>query len=307
MALARVVAAHEDQGAYATFDADNTTYRGDLEESLLPFLEMRGVLTRDTVAASLEVVPFADTAGRRETLTAYYDRLCAIDDQIGYPWAVQVFSGFTLRELKSYVDELMAYEGELPGGARPPRVSRGMRELYRMLRAHGIEVYVVSAASEDLVRMVLSDPRYGYGVRAENVIGVSALLKDRATGAVTTSRREIAAGTFDQEALAERELTPTLCAPLTWYEGKPAAVRTYIDAWRGPVLAAGDTPRSDGPMLFRSVDVARGGVRLWVDRGDGHRAELEAMKADAVARQKELGQEVTADRGWVSVTPEQIA
>ncbi|MFE6892308.1 haloacid dehalogenase-like hydrolase [Streptomyces sp. NPDC057694] len=305
--LARVIAAHEHQGAYATFDADNTTYRGDLEESLLPFLELRGVLTRDTMDPSLTVVPFRDTADRRETLTEYYDRLCAIDDLVAYPWSAQIFSGFTLGRLKEYVDELMAFEGTLPGGGGPPRLSRGMRELYRALRSHGIEVYVVSAASEELVRMLLADPRYGYDVPPQNVIGAGALLRDPATGDVTSSRKEFAAGTYDQEALAERELTSTLLAPLTWCEGKPAAIRTYIDAWRGPVLAAGDTPASDGPMLLRSVDVERGGVRVWVDRGASSRAELARLTADAARRQRELGLPVTADRGWVTVTPEQIA
>ncbi|MBO1336424.1 haloacid dehalogenase-like hydrolase [Streptomyces sp. VRA16 Mangrove soil] len=296
--LARTIAAHRDRGAYAVFDADNTTYRGDLEEALLPFLEAKGVLTRDTLDPALEVVPFQDSADGRETLAAYYERLCAISDQVGYPWAAQVFAGFTLGRLKRYVDELLALGG-------PPRVSRGMRELYRVLRAHGIEVYAVSAASEDLVRMVLCDPRYGYGLAPEHVIGVSALLRDPASGAVTSSRWELKDGTYDQRSLYEKELTATLCAPLTWYEGKTAAIRTYVDAYRPPVLAAGDTPRSDGPMLW-SVDVARGGVRLWVDRDAGHREELERMKAEGAARQRELGLAVTADQGWVTVTPERI-
>ncbi|MFJ4717232.1 haloacid dehalogenase-like hydrolase [Streptomyces sp. NPDC088785] len=305
--LARLVAAHAHTGAYATFDADNTTYRGDLEESLLPFLELRGVLTRDTMDPSLEVVPFRDTADGRETLTAYYARLCAIDDLVAYPWAAQIFAGLTLGRLKEHVDALLAFGGALPGGARPPRVSRGMQELYRTLRAHGIEVYVVSAASEDLVRMLLCDPRYGYGLPPGRVIGAAALLRDPATGHVTSSRKELAAGAYDRRALAGRELTSTLLAPLTWYEGKPAAIRTHIDAWRGPVLAAGDTPASDGPMLLRSVDVDRGGVRLWVDRGDGPRAELARLTADAERSQRALGLPVTAGRGWVTVTPEQIA
>ena len=42
---------------------------------------------------------------------------------------------------------------------------------------NGIEVYVVSAASEELVRMVASDPKYGYNVKPQNVIGVSLLLR----------------------------------------------------------------------------------------------------------------------------------
>ncbi|MFB7414035.1 haloacid dehalogenase-like hydrolase [Streptomyces sp. NPDC056210] len=304
--LAKVIAAHDHQGAYAVFDADNTTYRNDLEESLLPFLEMKGVLTRDTMDPSLKIIPFEDTATHKETLTEYYARLCDIDDQVSYPWAAQIFSGFTLKQLKGYIDELLAYDKPLPGGVKPPQFSTGMQELYRTLSKHGIKVYVVSAASEDLVRMVLADPKYGYGVRPENVLGVSALLKDRTTGEVTSSRKEIAAGHYDQAKLADHELTSTLWAPATWYEGKPAAISTYIDAWQKPILAAGDTPKSDGPMLLRSTDVEHGGVRVWVNRKDSYMKEIDGMKAAGTKRQKELGQKVTADKQWLTVTPEQI-
>lgn len=315
--LGKVIAKHDHKGAYAVFDADNTTYRNDLEESLLPFLEMKGVLTRKTMAPSLKTIPFKDTATHKESLYSYYNRLCEVDDQVCYPWAAQIFSGFTLKQLKGYVDELLAYGKPIPAEyyedgkltkteVEAPRLSRGMQELYKALRKHGIEVYVVSAASEDLVRMVLGDPKYGYHVKPENVLGVSMLLKDRKTGDVTSSRKEIAAGRFDPEKLADRELTPTLWAPLTWYEGKPAAINTYIDEWQKPILAAGDTPKSDGPMLFHSADVRNGGVRVWVNRKESYMKELDEMKRSNAKRQKELGQKVTADKHWLTVTPEQI-
>ncbi|GGX27297.1 HAD family hydrolase [Streptomyces noursei] len=315
--LGEVITEHEHKGAYAVFDADNTTYRNDLEEALLPFLEMKGVLTRKTMAPSLKVIPFKDTATHKESLYSYYNRLCEVDDQVCYPWAAQIFSGFTLKQLKGYVDELLAYRQPIPAEyyadgkltrteVQAPRFYRGMQELYQALRRHGVEVYVVSAASEDLVRMVLSDPKYGYDVKPENVIGVSMLLKDRTTGDVTSARKEIASGHFDPKKLADRELTPTLWAPLTWYEGKPAAINTYIDEWQQPILAAGDTPKSDGPMLFHSTDVQHGGVRVWVNRKESSMKELDAMKRANAKRQKELGQKVTADKQWLTVTPQQI-
>ncbi|MFJ9848098.1 haloacid dehalogenase-like hydrolase [Streptomyces sp. NPDC101150] len=318
--LGKVIAEHDHKGAYAVFDADNTTYRNDLEEALLPFLEMKGVLTRKSMDPSLKIIPFKDTATHKESLYSYYNRLCEVDDQVCYPWAAQIFSGFTLKELKQYVDELLAYKKAIPAEyyeagkltkteVKAPEFFPGMQELYRTLRAHGVEVYVVSAASEDLVRMVLADPKYGYDVKPENVIGVSALLKDRKTGKVTSSRKEIAEGRFDpeaQKALANRELTSKLWAPLTWYEGKPAAISTYIDEWKQPILAAGDTPKSDGPMLFHSADVAHGGARIWVNRKESYMKELDAMKQANAKRQKELGQRVTADKKWLTVTPEQI-
>lgn len=315
--LGKVIAKNEGKGAYAVFDADNTTYRNDLEESLLPFLEMKGVLTRKSMDPSLKIIPFKDSAKHKESLYSYYNRLCEVDDQVCYPWAAQIFSGFTLKELKGYVDELLAYDKPIPAEyyedgkltkteVKTPEFFTGMQELYTSLRKHGIEVYVVSAASEDLVRMVLSDPKYGYNVKPENVIGVGLQLKDRKTGEVTSSRKEVAEGRFDEKKLAKYELTPNLWAPLTWYQGKPAAINTYIDEWKKPVLVAGDTPKSDGPMLFHSADVRHGGTRVWVNRKDAYMKELDGMKRKNADRQRELGQKVTADKRWLTVTPDQI-
>jgi hypothetical protein len=49
--------------------------------------------------------------------------------------------------------------------------------------------------------MVLADPRYGYGVKPQNVIGVSLLLRDRRSGDVTTARKLISReGRYDPAA-----------------------------------------------------------------------------------------------------------
>ncbi|WP_296224611.1 haloacid dehalogenase-like hydrolase [Ralstonia sp. UBA689] len=316
-ALKTVIANHAHQGAYAVFDMDNTSYRHDLEEALLPFMEMQGLLSRDRLSPALQPVPFKDTPLAKESLYSYYTRLCEIDDQVCYPWVAQVFSGFTLRELKTQVDALMARDKPVPAQrlvngeietvlVEPPRVFAGMRELYRALIENGIEVYVVSAASEDLVRMVASDPQYGYGVKPQNVIGVSMLLKDRQTGDVTTVRKLVAQGEYQPEALRDHELLPVLWAPLPWYEGKPAAINTYIDEWKKPILVAGDTPASDGPMLFQKTDVERGGVRVWVNRSAKAMRLLNDMRQQHAARQEALGLPVTADKNWIVVTPDAI-
>lgn len=315
--LAGLIEAHAHSGAYAVFDADNTSYHHDLVGSLLPFMEMRGLLTRDTMHPSLAVIPFRDSAGRRESLHSYYQRLGEIDDQVGYPWASQIFAGFTLRELKQQLDDLLAYGQPIPAwqfdgervvevGVEPPRLQRGQQELYRALMEHGIEVFVVSAASEELVRMVLSDPRYGYHVKPQNVIGVSLLLRERASGAITTARKLIAQGRYDPALLQDHELTPTLWAPLPWYEGKQAAIHTYIHPWKKPVLVAGDTPLSDGPMFLRGPDIERGALRLFVARKASHRDHIRALQAEHAAAQQQHGHPVTADRNWVIVTPEEI-
>jgi len=313
-----LIATHAHQGAYAVFDADNTSYHHDLLGSLLPFMEMRGVLTRDTMHPALRLIPFLDSASERESLHSYYFRLGEIDDQIGYPWASQIFAGFTLRELKRHLDDLLAWGRPIPAQVHvdgrfetiqvePPRLQRGQQELYQVLMHHGIEVFVVSAAAEELVRMVLSDPRYGYHLKPQNVIGVSLLLKDRATGMVTTARKLIAQNRYDPAALLDHELTHTLWAPLPWFEGKQAAIHTYIHPWKKPVLVAGDTPDSDGPMFFRAPDVEQGSLRLFVSRKPTYHDRIHALQSDHAAAQLEHGFPITTDHNWIIVTPDEIA
>lgn len=302
---------------YAVFDMDNTSYRFDLEESLIPWLDNKGVLTRESLDPSLKPIPFKDNATHTESLYSYYLRLCDMDELLCYPWAAQVFAGLTLRELKGHVDDLMAHNGTVPvtyyeddevvsDAVSPPRVFRGQIELYNRLMANGIAVYVISAASEELVRMVASDPRYGYNVPAENVIGVTTFLRNTTTGDLTAARRQIEEGEYDEEANLDLVYTPYLFTPATWMAGKFAAILTYIDNWRMPVLVGGDTPNSDGPMQFHGADVSKGGVHLWVNRSASAWEEISEMIEDFAGQQADLGLEVTADKNWVVVLPEEI-
>ena len=313
-----MIHANAHSGNYAVFDMDNTAYRFDLEESLLPYLEGRGILTRERLDPSLHLIPFIDREDYNETLVSYYYRLCEVDDLVCYPWVAQVFSGFTLRELKGYVDELMAYNGTISTTyydgdeiveteISKPQPFRGQQELFNRLMENGIEVYVMTAASEELVRMVASDPKYGYNVPAENVIGVTMLLaNDSSPSTPTTSRKQIEEGEYNEQTNLDLELTPYLWTPATWMAGKHAGILTYIDEWKKPVLVGGDTPDSDGYMLFHDVDVSKGGVRVWVNRKDDYLEELEEMMHKNVAAQEELGLEVTADKNWIYVKPEEI-
>jgi phosphoserine phosphatase len=315
--LNEMIAANANKGNFAVFDMDNTSYRYDLEESLLPFMENKGLITRESLDPSLKLIPFKDTAGHKESLFSYYYRLCEIDDMVCYPWVAQVFSGFTLKQLKGFVDELMAsgkpisstyYDGDTVKTieVNPPKIFTGQAELYNKLMENGIEVYVMTAASEELVRMVASDPKYGYNVKPQNVIGVTTLLKNLQTGELTTSRKQITAGKYDEKANLGLELTPYLWTPATWMAGKHAAILTYIDEWKKPVLVGGDTPTSDGYMLFHDVDVAKGGVHLWINRKDKYMTQLNGMMAKHAAAQAKEGLPVTADKNWVIVKPEDI-
>ena len=72
------------------------------------------------------------------------------------------------------------------------------------------------------------------------------------------------------------------------------------------MLVGGDTPTSDGYMLFHSVDVAKGGIHLWVNRKDKYMAQINGMMAKHAAAQAKEGLPVTADKNWVIVKPEEI-
>ncbi|MCK5313268.1 MAG: haloacid dehalogenase-like hydrolase, partial [Desulfobacteraceae bacterium] len=162
--IKKMIEQHAHQGEYAVFDADNTIWYQDMEETLLPYLENKGVLTRQTIDPSLHLIPFHPD----DTLLSYGFKLYNIDHKIGYPWFAQIFSGFTLAQLKDYVDELFALNGSvipckywendqlvdfLP---QAPRIYPAQRELINTLQENGIEVYVITAALEELTRMIVS-------------------------------------------------------------------------------------------------------------------------------------------------------
>ncbi len=64
------------------------------------------------------------------------------------------------------------------------------------------------------------------------MIGVTTLLKDRKTGELTTARKQITAGKYDEKANLDLEYTLYLWTPATWMAGKHAAILTYIDEWK---------------------------------------------------------------------------
>lgn len=154
--------------------------------------------------------------------------------------------------------------------------------------------------------MIASDPKYGCNVKPEDVIGVSTLLENPATGELTTARKMIAEGTYDWSATMDHIVRPYLWTPGTWMEGKQLAILAYIDPWRPAALVAGDSPTSDGHMLLHSADTAKGG-RIWVGRSEKSRKLLdEKWIADSARQQEALGLPVTADQGWIFVTPDDI-
>lgn len=318
MKLEKLIKDNAFQNKFATFDMDNTSYQYDLTESLLPYLEQHGVLTRDNLDPALILIPFKDTNNYKESLYSYYVRLCEIDDLVCYPWIAQAFSGLELSELKKHVDKMIAeqkpitvnyYDGDniVNDTVHPPKIFSGMVELYNKLRQNGIEVYVITAANEELVRMIASDPKYGYNVKPENIYGVNVLLKNKFNHELTTSHIQIKKGLYNHlENLKNMKLTSYLVNPMTWYEGKYATIVGWIDQWKKPILVAGDTALSDGYMLLNGTDVEHGGMRVWIDRKQKYTNQMNQWSKKAAAEQTRLNLKATADKNWLIVKPEDL-
>lgn len=202
------------------------------------------------------------------------------------------------------------YDGDVitPISVMPPRIFKGQVELYNELMRNGIDVYVVTAANEEIVRMVASDPKYGYNVPPQNIIGVTTLLRNDTdgNGTLTTTRKQVLAGIYNEEANLDLTLTSYLWSPTPWFSGKWAAILEYIDPWKKPVLVAGDTPGSDTYMQFQGVDTTHGGIHLWVNRTEAVYEELLELQKENAAGQRANGVKVTADKNWVVVKPEEI-
>lgn len=315
--IEKLIQQHSHNGEYAVFDADNTIWNHDLEESLLPYMENKGALNCHSIDPSLHIIPFHPD----DTLISYGYKLYGIDLKIGYPWFAQVFSGFTLNDLKEQVDELFALNGAMipckrwekdqlvDSAIRSPRIYPAQRELINTLNENKIEVYIITAALEELTRMVVSDPLYGLHIKPENVIGVSCLLKDRTTSQVTTARKQISKGHFWDSNFTKThhyamEVTPYILSPDTLYSGKLAALKEYIHPIKKPVLAAGDSA-SDHFLLFCS-DYHKNGLKLWVNHNEDAWKATQTAFQNRAKLEKELGFEATADQNWIMAYPEDL-
>ncbi len=302
--LAETIRRHAGTGAYAVFDMDNTLYRNRHRGGALPFLEARGIVTRETMDPSLAVVPFADKNGRRESLVGYYYRLCEIDDKVGYPWLAQIFAGLKVGDLAGHV----AASWEATSRSSPPASPAGAGSRRRSTARRSSRRWSSSSRrcapttspstsspppTRNSPASSAAIPSMGSACRRENVIGVSTLLKDRAAGTVTTARKLMAEGLYHRTRCATRAHA-TLWTPTTWMSARSPRCGNISTCGARRVVVAGDSPASDGYMLLQNVDVEQGGQRIWVDRSPLHRSALETQWiAPNVARQAAPGEPVT--------------
>ncbi|HWR44932.1 haloacid dehalogenase-like hydrolase [Sporomusa sp.] len=135
----------------------------------------------------------------------YYALDETFDFDISWTWLLNFFQGYTPEELKGLVAESTDYAlGQkidnayfdspvtLPGTAgvvknsgqlgnyfrQGLRITPEMSNLMNTLRANGIDVYVSTASLDDVIRGYASNPKYGYNVPAENVLGMRLVLDE---------------------------------------------------------------------------------------------------------------------------------
>ena len=301
--------------AYVVFDADNTLWQHDVEYSLMAFLEAEGRIKLADLLAERELIPPLEG----ESLTSYHRRLCARGKPLCTLWLAQVFSGLTLAEARAAIGRMMA-SGKpiqtfvLEAGERkpltihPPRFYPAQLQLVAALRAAGIEVFVVSASLEELVRVLVSDPAHGLGLPPENVIGVNLLMRspDGHLFAGAFERDEGRRGRewfFSAERLQAR-LTSTLISPGTWFIGKQAAIQRYIDPVARPVMVLGDATTDEHMLLY--ADAPRGGLRVFVLRKQEYWDRIQAAARERAEPSRFGPGDPSATQGWLTVTPQEL-
>ncbi len=301
------------QQSYAIFDADNTLWRYDLTEALLAFLEYKGVLTREHAVQ----YPSLDLVLGDESLTACYLRLCQFNINIGYAWIACIFSGIRLKTLCRHMNDMLnagtpvkvfadkERQVELPD-IHPPEVFPAQRQMIDKLNSNGIKVYIVTAAPEDLVRMVINRPETGLNIKPENIVGVNLALQNRVNRELVlpAGMRPDTDSPVDWAQYGENDMIPLIIGPATWYEGKVAAIRSRIDMTARPMFVAGDSP-SDLPMLSL-CNAADGGIRLFVAKGLKDKRLAGAYIRDRVARQRLASEKVGANKNWFFISPESL-
>lgn len=199
--------------------------------------------------------------------------------KVAYPWEVFFCSNMTTEEvedlaLRSVRPSLQAgivktsieSPRSHPGKSGVVKISyvEGMRvvpeiaDLMHTLQRSGIDVFVVSAGFEPLVRVIATRPEFGYNVPKDHVYGLRL------------------ATTADGKYLAQ----PKKDHPISYREGKPEIIRKYIAPQRegrDPIFVAGDS-NSDFGNFSMLPGVELGLIVNHQSTGDFGKVSAEAVK-----------------------------
>ena len=298
-----------------TLDFDNTIVWGDIGEATLAVLVKNGALSARRIPRTLSPsfrLPQGESVALDSgpDLTAYYEAYLAPTAHgsadptplaNGYAWVVEIMEGLSPWEVVQATKEAYGF-GE-PMQPRMIEVTAGktrfpapffypeMVELIGELRRHEFDVWVISASNVWSVRWMVTKAlnpllaAHGAvsGIPADHVVGISALLQDKAGGLYKDAllvRENQAYAALEESALRSFRLTSRLQYPVPTYAGKVGCI--WDASGRRPYLAAGDSP-GDHAMLSFSEH------RLWIMRLD--KPGYQQKTADCIQR--------TGKKGWL--------
>jgi hypothetical protein len=298
-----------------TLDFDNTIVWGDIGEATFGLLVKKGLLSARrisrTLSPSFRLPQGANvTLGSGPDITAYYEAFLAATAHgaadptplaNGYAWVVEIMAGLTPWEVVQATQEAFACGTPMqsrmievtPGKTRfpAPFFYPEMVKLIAELRRHEFDVWIISASNVWSVRWMITQAlnpllvAHGAasGIPADHVVGVSALLYDRAGSLYKDAllvRDNPAYAALEERTLRSFQLTSRLQYPVPTYAGKVGCIWDAIG--RHPYLAAGDSP-GDHAMLSFSEH------RLWIMRLD--KPAYQQKTADCIRR--------TGKQGWM--------
>ncbi|MDF2681789.1 MAG: phosphoserine phosphatase [Brevibacillus sp.] len=257
-------------GEQVTLDAIATDLVSDYKFLYENYKGLKGTKSLEEVTATESFADF------RTKLFFLYEAINETHStSIGYPWVLYLFTNMTVDEVHKLAEASndvslgMAIQTEtwtspkaLAGktGVVTASHTTGLRltsevgNLMNTFRSNGIDVYVVSASLEDVVRVFATLPKYGYNLPSENVIGMRLAIEN---GLITNKYQAN--------------------YPITVGHGKTEVIQSVLEKkyGHGPIFIAGDS-NGDFEMMteLHSVKLA-----LVVNRVKSGKIGQQAAKA----------------------------
>ncbi|MBI1866414.1 MAG: HAD-IB family phosphatase [Candidatus Staskawiczbacteria bacterium] len=204
--------------AFAVFDFDNTCIANDITEATLAYMASNN-LFRDK---NLLEVNFEDAGSEmysKAVFDNYYHLLKENQVKEAYQFISKILSGFNVNEISLLVSKVIDFEGkditkynlfgrEVAKGIKPREHIIGLIDL---LKNSGIEVWIITASIEVLVKEVIKR----FDIKTK-VIGV-------------------------RNTMIDGKFTAELEKPLSMFEGKVECIKKFIDPEKKPLFGAGDS------------------------------------------------------------------
>jgi len=199
--------------AFAVLDFDNTCIINDITEAALTYLATNN-LFKDKNLVDEKFKNYS-----RAVFENYYKLIDENKIIEAYEFISKILSGFSVDEIEGLVKKVIKFEGENISETEiwGIKINKGLRprknvfELINFLKTNGVDVWIVSASLEILVKETI---KY-FGIEA-NVIGI-------------------------RNALAGNKITQELQKPLSMFGEKIDCIKKFIDQNKKPIFGIGDS------------------------------------------------------------------